>query len=145
MQEKFYTIRERIVTSWPTYGPSIVGAVLVLLALFVGYRIWTGRSQVAAPVTDVTDTNLTMTVEPTPTPVVPNTEPSSNLVVGSGGTVITPTPAQVAVASQATDSSATKGGVPTTLPETGFPLFAVLPGFGLAVAGGFKLLKSKKV
>jgi hypothetical protein len=83
-----------------------------------------------------------MTVEPTPTPVVPDTEPSSNLVVGSGGTavVVTPTPAQVAVAT----SSATKGGVPETLPETGFPLFAILPGFGFAVAGGFKLLKAKK-
>lgn len=138
MEERVARIRERIVYYWPTYGPPVLGAVLVLLAFFVGYRILSSRSQNEANKPQVNESNLTLNVQ-SPTPV----EPNSTVTLPAG---VTPTPT-----TSATDSvSMTKGGVAASpsagdkLPETGFPLVFVLPGLLGVSAGGYKLSKFKK-
>lgn len=147
MQDRFQQVKERVVYYWPTYGPPILGAVLVLLALFVGYRILSNRSNNTATTPSVTESNLTLNTEGSPTP----SEPGANVTLPAGQT--TPTPEQalggasrtkggLSATNGATTSGTTKGG--QKLPETGFPLVLAIPGLIGATAGGFKLTKVKK-
>ncbi|OGY09054.1 MAG: hypothetical protein A2782_01030 [Candidatus Blackburnbacteria bacterium RIFCSPHIGHO2_01_FULL_43_15b] len=129
MEERFQKIRERVVYYWPTYGPPVLGAILVLLALFVGYRILANRTP-KPTTTGINDSNLSLNVQGTPTPV----EPNASVTLPAGAT---PTPVEVA-----TGPATTKGG--QALPETGFPLFLAIPAFASIGIGGFKLSKFKK-
>lgn len=139
MEEQTNRLKERVVYYWPTYGPPILGAVLVLLALFVGFRILSNRGKDDANKTQVNESNLAMNVQ-NPTP----SEPSSTVTLPAG---VTPTPSE---APKAEVAAITKGGLQAspsagkTLPETGFPLVFALPGLLGATAGGYKLSKFKK-
>ncbi|MBI2590500.1 MAG: hypothetical protein HYW33_01280 [Candidatus Blackburnbacteria bacterium] len=133
MEERFQKIRERITYYWPTYGPPVLGATLVLLALFVGYRILANRTT-DQTTTGINDSNLSLNIQGTPTPA----EPGATVTLPEGVTPTpTPTPAEVA-----TGPATTKGG--QALPETGFPLFLAIPAFAGIGIGGFKLSKFKK-
>ncbi|MBI4028791.1 MAG: hypothetical protein HY376_00265 [Candidatus Blackburnbacteria bacterium] len=131
MEERFQKIRERVVYYWPTYGPPVLGAILVLLALFVGYRILANRTP-KPTTTGLNDNNLSLNVQGTPTLVEPNAS-----VTLPAGVTPTPTPGEVA-----TGPATTKGG--KALPKTGFPLFLAIPVFAGMGIGGLKLSKFKK-
>ncbi|OGY16489.1 MAG: hypothetical protein A3H88_01130 [Candidatus Blackburnbacteria bacterium RIFCSPLOWO2_02_FULL_44_9] len=139
MQERIQQVRERVVYYWPTYGPPILGALLVLLALFVGYRILNNRSQDEVTTPAIPDTNLSLSATPTPG----LGEPNATVTLPAGA----PTPTQAPIGGVASDtvattSATTKGG--QTLPETGFPVFLAIPAFSAVAFGGFKLSKAKK-
>lgn len=140
MQDRYTQVKEKIVYYWPTYGPPVLGAVLVLLALFVGYKILSNK-QTTSNTPSVQENNLALTTQGTPTPQ----EPSSTVTLPAG---VTPTPVQALGGTsttkggiEATPEATTKGG--QKLPETGFPLFALVPVFAGMGLGGFKLSKFK--
>lgn len=136
MEERFQKIRERIVYYWPTYGPPVLGAVLVLLALFVGYRLLSNRAA-NQTTTGINDNNLSLNIQGTPTP----TEPGATVTLPAGVTP-TPTPQPSTEGTDATGPATTKGG--QALPETGFPLVLAIPAFvGIGISG-LKLSKFKK-
>ena len=139
---------------WRSYGPPVLGAILVLVILFGGYSLWSkGRTPKVTPITapsgfdnlsqelnNKTDLRLSPTAAPSA-----NT-PRSNL--GATGTVVTPTPTRSAGSGQAqaqgstaSPSAGTKGGV---LPKAGFPGFAVVAGLFSSLFAGLKLSKYKK-
>lgn len=129
---------------WRSYGPPVLGAILVLLILFGGYSLWKGRQsrppEIAVPGVNELGQDLDKSVDlrlsPTPT-LNPNT-PRSNLGAGS----VTPTPTKTqAQGGTATPSAGVKGGV---LPKAGFPGFAVVAGFVASLLAGLKLSKYKK-
>ena len=143
---------------WRSYGPPVLGALLVLLILFGGYSLWKGRNPKVTPIAAPSgfdnlsqdlNNQVDLRLSPSPTPTTgsgqanPNT-PRSNL---GGGTVVTPTPTPIPTAgsgqaqSGASTSAVAKGGV---LPKAGFPGFAVVAGFVTSLLAGFKLSKYKK-
>ncbi len=150
MENRYNQTRERLAYYWPTYGPPVLGALLVLLALFVGYRILSNRDEKAST-PQVQDNNLSLNIEPTPG----ESQPPAEVTLPAGVT-----PAQTPVGgvasdtkgamgstgspsatSSATSSAMTKGG---KLPETGFPIVFAIPAFSALAFGGYKLSKAKK-
>lgn len=129
---------------WRSYGPPVLGAILVLLILFGGYSLWKGRQsrppEIAVPGVNELgqdlDNSVDLRLSPTPT-LNPNT-PRSNL--GAGSVTSTPTKAQ-AQGGTATPSAGVKGGV---LPKAGFPGFGVVAGFAASLLAGIKLSKYRK-
>lgn len=132
---------------WRSYGPPVLGAILVLLILFGGYSLWKGRQtrpiEIANPpaVNDLAqdlNNSVDLRLSPTPTPTVNPNTPRSNL----GGGAVTPTPTKTpAQGGAATPSAGVKGGV---LPKAGFPGFAVVAGLVASFFAGLKLSKYKK-
>ena len=141
MENRYNQTREKLAYYWPTYGPPVLGALLVLLALFVGYRILSNRGE-QATTPQVQEDNLLLNLEGTPTPE----QPGASVTLPARAT---PTPEQVPVGgtaqedseSAATSSASTKGG---QLPETGFPVVFAVPVFATLAFGGFKLSRVKK-
>ncbi len=143
MENTYNQTRERLAYYWPTYGPPVLGALLVLLALFVGWRILSNRGdRVTTP--QVQENNLSLNVEPTQG----QTQPDAEVTLPAG---VTPTPVPVGgvesttkggeATDSATSSAMTKGG---QLPETGFPVVFAIPAFASLAFGGWKLSKAKK-
>ncbi|MDO8452284.1 MAG: hypothetical protein Q7S79_00880 [bacterium] len=142
METRVQYVRE----GWRSYGPPVLGALLVLLILFGGYSLWKGRNPKVTPIAAPSgfdnlsqdlNNQIDLRLSPTTTPSA-NT-PRSNL---GGGTVVTPTPTPTAGSGQAASTSATaKGGV---LPKAGFPGFAVVAGLVSSLFAGLKLSKYKK-
>lgn len=144
METKVQYVRE----GWRSYGPPVLGAILVLLILFGGYSLWKGSRgrniEVANPpaINDLAqdlDNAVDLRLSPTPNTVNPNT-PRSNLGTGS----VTPTPTRAPGQTGTASPSATaKGGV-TQLPNAGFPGFGVIAGLIASFVAGLKLSKYKK-
>ena len=90
------------------YGPTILGIVIVILVIVVGWSFFQSRAKKA---------NVPMPssiAQITPSPInVSNDQPNARLNLGS---VESPKPS-----ASPTNSPSTKGGV-SKLPETGFPL-----------------------
>lgn len=119
MRERLQLVRQQIVYNWPYYGPRIIGGILVLVILVLGYLFWRGtrnQSQIARDIN-----RLPLAATPTPAPLGATEQPESK--------VATPTPV--------TDSAG-------QLPETGFPLVFAIPALAGAAAAGVKLTRFKK-
>lgn len=136
MENRYNQVRERIAYYWPTYGPPVLGALLVILALFVGYRILSNRNEVT-PTPQVQEDNLSLNLEGSPTPEQPGAS-----VTLPGGATPTPVPVGGVAQNEATPAATTKGG--ETLPETGFPLVFAIPAFSALAFGGYKLSRARK-
>lgn len=147
METKVQYVRD----GWRSYGPPVLGAILVLVILFGGYSLWSkGRTPKVTPIAPPSgfdnlsqDLNNKTDLRLSPTTAPSANTPRSNLGAGTGTVVTpTPTPARSAGSGQAASASAmAKGGV---LPKAGFPGFALVAGLFSSLFAGLKLSKYKK-
>ncbi|MBI3289995.1 hypothetical protein HYZ78_01205 [Candidatus Microgenomates bacterium] len=114
------------------YGPTILGIVIVILIIVVGWSFFQSRAKKA------TVPMPSSIAQVTPSPIATTADqPSARLNLGSAE----PLPAQAGATPQPSASasaSTTKGGV-SKLPETGFPLLPLaIASLGM-IATGFYL------
>ena len=108
--------RTRWKTTLSDYGPTILGMVIVILIIVVGWSFFQSRAKKAnIPMSD-------SIVQITPSPIeTTNDQPSARLNLGS---VESPTPKPSA------------STAPTKLPDTGFPLLPIaITSLGMLSAG----------
>ena len=138
---------------WRSYGPPVLGAILVLVILFGGYSLWSrGRTPKVTPIaipggfdnlSQELNNKTDLRLSPTTSAGSGQANiPRSNLGGGTG-TVVTPTTSAGSgqAPSAASSSAMAKGGV---LPKAGFPGFALVAGLFSSLFAGLKLSKYKK-